>query len=187
VAAFYNDYDNLNSSETSFTLEPTPAPAHVLIAQTFDNQLQGESYGLELAATWQVTPDWRLRAGYTWQKFNMELDSTSSDTTTVADREDANPEQQLQLHSHWDIRDNLELDAALYLVDSVEPRASTGRIHVPGYGRLDMRLAWRPEKNLELSLVGQNLLDDKHPEYLTADLLSTEVPRTVYGQIKYRF
>ena len=30
---------------------------------------------------------------------------------------------------------------------------------------LDARLAWSPRKNLEFAIVGQNLLDDRHPEF----------------------
>jgi len=187
ISAFYNDYDNLVTGETSFLLETTPAPDHALIARSFDNQLQGVSYGLELVTSWQVNSNWRLHGGYTWQKLDMKLDSTSTDVNNAGDREDTNPEQQFQLRSHWDINDKLELDVALYFVDSIKPRDSTGLVNVPSYERLDMRIAWQPEKNLELSLAGQNLLDDQHPEYFSSDISPTEVPRTLYAQIKYLF
>ena len=36
---------------------------------------------------------------------------------------------------------------------------------VPSYITFDTRLAWQPIPNLELSLVGQNLWDNHHPEF----------------------
>jgi iron complex outermembrane receptor protein len=53
----------------------------------------------------------------------------------------------------------------------------------------DARLSWRPQDNLELSLVGQNLLDDHHPEFVPEiiDTSPSEVERSVYGEITWRF
>ncbi len=54
---------------------------------------------------------------------------------------------------------------------------------------LDARLAWKPWKNWEFSIVGQNLLDQKHIE-MTPDFLGTieaEIERSVYGKVVFRF
>ena len=51
-------------------------------------------------------------------------------------------------------------------------------------------LTWKPIKNLELSLWGQNLLDDKHPEYAHDQFLTVgagEIQRSFYGKITWRF
>ena len=60
---------------------------------------------------------------------------------------------------------------------------------IPAYVSLDLRLAWEPRKNLELSLVGQNLLDDRHPEFISRSLnvQQTEARRGFYGKITFRF
>ena len=36
---------------------------------------------------------------------------------------------------------------------------------VPAYGELDVRLAWQPTSRWEFSVVGQNLLHERHPEF----------------------
>ena len=50
---------------------------------------------------------------------------------------------------------------------------------VPGYFNLDLRVAWHLRKNLELALVGQNLLTDRHqefrPEQFTRSMKCNEV------------
>lgn len=58
---------------------------------------------------------------------------------------------------------------------------------VPSYERLDLRLGWRPTASWEFSLVGQNLLDDRHPEFLSELGLATgQVQRSVYGKVTFR-
>jgi iron complex outermembrane receptor protein len=36
---------------------------------------------------------------------------------------------------------------------------------VPAYSELDLRMAWQPGRNVELSLTGQNLLHPSHAEF----------------------
>ncbi|MBL3619448.1 MAG: hypothetical protein JMN26_17225, partial [gamma proteobacterium endosymbiont of Lamellibrachia anaximandri] len=59
---------------------------------------------------------------------------------------------------------------------------------IPGYTSLNTRLAWRPWEDMELSLVGQNLLQDHHAEFVGESFLTqTEVERSVYGMIRFDF
>jgi iron complex outermembrane receptor protein len=52
--------------------------------------------------------------------------------------------------------------------------------NIASYFTMDVHLAWH-YKNVELSLVGQNLLDNRHPEF------QTEIPRNIYGKVTIRF
>jgi iron complex outermembrane receptor protein len=76
----------------------------------------------------------------------------------------------------WD----LEFDTNFRYVDSLPSPA------VSGYFTLDLRLAWRPRPNVELSIVGQNLMDDQHPEF-GAPATRQEIPRSIYGKVVWRF
>jgi len=61
---------------------------------------------------------------------------------------------------------------------------------IPSYFSLDVRLAWRARKNLEISVVGQNLLDNHHPEFGTSPLVRSplvEIRRDVYGKATWSF
>jgi outer membrane receptor for monomeric catechols len=53
------------------------------------------------------------------------------------------------------------------------------------YWRLDARLVYSPNPNIEVALVGQNLLMPRHKEFSDFDQL--EVPRTYYGSVAVRF
>jgi len=72
--------------------------------------------------------------------------------------EGRDPEFQWNLISHLALPSNFEFDQMLYYVDALKSQ------QLQSYFRMDLRLGWRPEKNIEVSLVGQNLLDNRHQE-----------------------
>jgi iron complex outermembrane recepter protein len=85
-----------------------------------------------------------------------------------------------------DLPRNVELDCVIRYVDSLP------NFDVPGYVTLDVRLGWRPTRHVELSLVGQNLLDEGHVEFRTPSTIANtqsglEVPRGFYAKITCRF
>ena len=54
--------------------------------------------------------------------------------------------------------------------------------HVPSYVSFDVRVAWWWKDKLEISIVGQNLWDDQHPEF-GAVATREEIPRSVFGKV----
>jgi len=58
---------------------------------------------------------------------------------------------------------------------------------VDSYIELNMRLAWRPTDTLELSLAGQNLLDDRHLEFIPSAPSAREIERGFYGKIAWQY
>jgi iron complex outermembrane receptor protein len=51
---------------------------------------------------------------------------------------------------------------------------------------LDERFGWEPTPDLELSVVGQNLLHDRHPEFGPSSTRK-EIERGVYGKVVWRY
>ncbi|HZO83631.1 MAG TPA: TonB-dependent receptor, partial [Verrucomicrobiae bacterium] len=179
LALFYNDYDDLRSIEV-IGLQPGPPPHVAMVA---DNQLEGITYGGELAANLQAAKWWRLRLAYSFLQMDLETKEGSTDTTSVADYSGSSPEHQVSVISSIDLPENISLDVWGRYVDRLPAR------DIDSYFTFDVRLAWRPTENLELSVVGQNLWDNQHPEF-RAGLVAvqrTEVERSVYGKITWRF
>ena len=52
---------------------------------------------------------------------------------------------------------------------------------------MDARLGWRPNDQWEFSIVGQNLLQAHHLEFVSQTTIVSEVNRGVYGQAIWRF
>jgi iron complex outermembrane receptor protein len=65
---------------------------------------------------------------------------------------------------------------------------SFGNATVKAYVTLDLRTAWHPYKDLELSLAGQNFMARKHLEYINENqTLPTAIDRRVYSKISWKF
>lgn len=112
---------------------------------------------------------------------HLVADPDSNDAT-VSQVSGNSPRQQWQLHSYLDLPQRMNLDAALYHVGGLAEQS------VPSYNRLDLRLGWKPRKDVELSLAAQNLTAGRHPEFSSGSgQLSSEVPRSVYGKVTWRF
>ena len=179
VAVFYNDYDKLRTLDPS--VDPGP-PATV--RSPFDNNLSGETYGLELVSQWQVGPGWRLNASYSWLDMQLHLDSNSNDTLSKSS-EDASPSSKATIWSAFDFGNKLQFDAALRYVGDIEIYETS----IDSYVELDLRLGWEARAGLEFSIIGQNLLDNHHPEFLP-DFINTrptEVERSIYGRVTWAF
>ena len=141
---------------------------------TFANNISGLTYGAELTSTWQVTDSWRLFSSYTFLK--MQLNGPDGPDTQ---ENGASPQNQFYLRSSWDLSTNVHYDLIGRYVENLPS------LGVPSYFVMDMRLAYTPTRHLEVAVVGQNLLDNHHPEFidLYAGRVATEVPTSVYGMM----
>jgi len=183
VAVFYHDYSKLRTIETAGTpfMETTPAPPHMVFPSVMDNKMRGEAYGVEVAGDYSVTDRWKLRIGYSYLNQRLHLASSSTDTMTEAEERFA-PRHQFHIRSYLDLPRNLQLDTALYYVDSLPA------LDVDSYVRLDTRLAWRPRDGLEVALVLQNLLDGRHREFGDSNgTVAREIERAVYAVVRWEF
>ena len=93
------------------------------------------------------------------------------------------PEQMLGLSSSYDLGDHWEFDITYQYNDHMVK----GGADIDAYDRLDIRLGWKPRPNLQIDLVGQNLLDDVGWEMQEALRLNTGVERSVQLRITLRF
>ena len=115
--------------------------------------MDGESYGAEVAVTWQATDGWRLQGAYT--VLEMQLHRDSGIPASQEAPEGQSPQQQVTLESSWNLPGNVELDLIGRFVDRLSgfnPSGAAGVSDtVAAYLSLDARLAWRPQPNLELA------------------------------------
>jgi iron complex outermembrane receptor protein len=173
VTAFYNDYSRLVGQLPDAFIPGTPVG---ILEIESANSLHGESHGGEAVLNVAVTDSWRLSASYSLLMMHMRGEPASG----AAALELNAPTHQVVLRSSYDFARHFSLDADLRYVDNVQS--------VPAYVTADIRFSWRPTANLELSIVGRNLLDSQHPEQASPIGVPTvEVPRGFYGRITWRF
>ena len=170
AAAFVNDYDRLRSQERR--TEETPIVV-------LENRLNARTSGIEIAATLQPSDVWRLHGSYAWLRKTFTVDPGSTDSTGgVSEAND--PAHLISARSYLDLPRNLALDAVFRFVSRrAQPEADA-------YAELDLRLGWAVRAGWELSLVGQNLLHDRHAE-LFSPSTPTMFPRSVFLRSAWTF
>lgn len=179
ITAFYNDYSRLISATTGtpFLKRSAYSSPYFEVPVYPTNTDDGNSQGIELAANWEVTERWQLSGAYSW--LEMDLARAPAVGSSFAGR---TPRHQFNVRSTVLLPYNLELNNALYFSDKLE------RVNINEYYRFDTRLAWKPTNTVELSIVGQNLLDDRHQEFTGFVYQSSaEVPRSGYVNLTLRF
>ncbi len=178
--AFYNDYSSLRSLEPGMPFfETEPAPPHMVVPLIFASSQRAQAFGFELAADWRIRDDWRLQGQYSYLDVNTELPQDSSSNSNSAGN---SPRHQIGLRSSLTLRHDLDLDITVRYVDKLP------LLKVAAYTALDARLAWRPHKDVELSLVGQNLFDNQHAEFGDQpNTVRTETERSLYVKLRRDF
>jgi iron complex outermembrane recepter protein len=184
VALFRNRYEGLASLELG---PPTLDPGTGVI--TFPvmnlNLTDARSQGAELLATVSPREDWRLMASYSY--IYLDMRPRGQDNNRGAFLEGTTPRHQFSLRSLLELPGELQLDAHLRHSTKLErqPEIAVGP-GIDAYTELDVRLAWQANDQLELALVGQNLLHDHHAEFGTPAARG-EIERSVYGKVTWQF
>ena len=181
VTAFLSNYSDLRTEDPgtpSFTL--TPSPPHVVFPLAWGDLGWAHDYGFELSGSWDVTTRWRLSPGFSFLHMNIQPGPTSPDIPYAS--AGLSPQHQAQLRSSVKLNRRLEWDTSAYFVGAL----SAGP--VPAYTRLDTHLGWSVGELVYFSVSGQNLLTQRHFEFLNGyDVHPTEVERSIVGKITWHF
>jgi len=188
TATFYNIYDHVISeavgpSPTQPLAYPPPGspfpPSTWVVPTYIINGLHGNSYGVEVAATWEVLPGWKLRPSYSFLELTMKGNAQSA----IEAVDGQSPEQQASLRSSIDLPCNVTFDATVRYVDQLPALA------VSSYVACDARIGWRANQHWEFALVGQNLGAAHHAEFAPTFIGSqrTEIPMSVYAKVSCHF
>jgi iron complex outermembrane receptor protein len=149
VAAFVNDYGRLRTRNL-----PTSAGEPVVLG----NDLRDLSRGVELSVRIQPVAAARATVSYAFLTHDLEL--TPGVLDLGGGRADvADPRHMVQVHGRFDLPRAVELDAYWRHVGELpDPGA-------PRWSDLTLRAGWRPHTQLQLSLIGRDLLHDTHREF----------------------
>ena len=141
-----------------------------------ENRRSGEDVGLEAVVDWETRPDWRQRLTYTFLQKNREAASAPLVDSDYS-------RHNVTLRSQTDLPGRCALDGTARYVSGLS------RTAVEGYATLDLRFAWKARPGVEVSLVGQNLLQGRHAEAVekVIDYQPTQVQRGVYTKVEMEF
>lgn len=182
LATYFNSYADLRREEIRPAfLEATPAPLHVVVPFQFVNSARGQTYGLELAATWNPNSAWKVRAAYTFLEERVRTAWNAAALISEGTLTDS-PKHQGQIGSSLRLGRRWDWTSAMYYVSPLNAQG------VNAYVRLDSSLEWRWTENVEAGAGWQNLLRSWHREFAAAEFLQPgQLPRSAWGKITWRF
>lgn len=184
IAGFVNDYSELRDLSMGAFSFVSGVSRHVLLSLMGNNKASGLTYGVEISGDWKPTDKWRLQGNYSFLDMNISSDVSKrflDPTSNGADK--VNQQHHLSVRSHYDVSDKLQLNLWLRYVSDIS------YYKIPGYVTMDAKLAFNPNKNLELFLVGQNLFAQNHQEAMPDFIYSFPgfIPRGFYAGAQLRF
>lgn len=179
IAGFVNFYDKLMVMEADNLVL---GPGYALFGLKVSNGRKGTGYGVELSARWEATDWWRLDASYSYQHVDTWQRSAGRNLLPMGGTEDS-PESTASLQSHMDLPSGIELDVTGRYTDEL------ASLEVDSYLEMDARLAWSPYENLEIALIGRNLLHNHHEEFKDriVYLGDSQIERSVLAKVTWRF
>ena len=175
LTAFYNRYHDLITSGANSTTTMIPGAVPYLLTQLpTSNSADGRARGAEVAVDWRLFRFWRMQLSYTYLYLNL---------AEIAAPDPSTPRSEFAVVSQAELTRRLQFDLRYRTVGQV---AYGG---VPAYNTLDARLGWRVNGELDLALIGTNLLHAHHVEAVTDFLAAAtrEVDRSVFIKATFRF
>ena len=168
VVGFYTIYDRLIYSQSIGGFPP---------ASQYANNAEGHTTGVEVAAEWRPLDWWALRPAFTYQHIMV-----SASPLVFYETAGATPRHHTSLQSRMTWKD-WEFDAWYRYVDRIAD------LDIPGYHTVDLRLGWHIIAQLDLDLVGQNLLDPHRLEFSSRSggTRVTEVQRAGYLRLTWHY
>ncbi|MFZ4878197.1 TonB-dependent siderophore receptor [Janthinobacterium sp. Mn2066] len=159
-------------------IDPTDSQRSVLV----DGQ---RSRGLELELNGKLTRSWQIAGGYAWQQ--AVLTATQSAGAVAGASVAHVPRHSLSLWNRYDFMPDWGAALGLILRSPVFAAVSN-TVSLPGYGRLDGALYYRPSARFGLQLNLENLLN--HQYYASAhsnDNIAPGTPRLLRVSAAWHF
>ena len=177
AAAFHNRYPNLLSLEAG---APFAERGRQILPFVMANLLKGRTRGAELSAHFQLTRAARLHGSYSF--LDMRLSPAPGSTDTSQSRaEGASPRHRVHLRADWTLPRQVDVGARVRWTDELPAQK------VSAYTGLDARVAWRPYRQIELAVVGSDLLQPRHPEFGGGAAGLAQVERAVFAEAVWRW
>lgn len=173
IASYINHYSNLVGVVPGTpSLQSGALGPYVSVPLVFNNLENGNVFGTEAGVTWDVFDWWRLSGWYTY----MEFDALRTEAST-------NPNNQFLLRSLITIADRYEIDPIFRYVGELR------ELGVRDYAEADLRLGYRLCERVVLSLMGRNLLNSAHVEFIPDELRRpiTQNERSVFFKVDANF
>jgi iron complex outermembrane recepter protein len=179
VAAFHNQYDNLESDGTLFFSTITTPISALVLNVPLANGIKGVGNGVEIAPNWKPTPWWELKGNLSLLHLALRPMAGFSDVGTVANYQGTSPHTEATAQSLLDLPHGVEFDVDYRFVSQLPAQ------NVRSYQTADVHSAWKIDDHFALSVSGRNLLQPEHEEFTGDNGNQVGIRRSVYGGLTW--
>ena len=147
IAGYVNRYDDLRTQEIR--------PGQPV---TLANMMNALTRGVETTLIAQLLARWQVHASHAYNWRELTFDAGSTDITRGT-AEGNDPRHIFKLRSYINATSRIEIDGFYRYIGALPQPA------VAGYHELDSRVGYRVRPGWNLSLIGTNLLHERHLEF----------------------
>ncbi|MFD0914267.1 TonB-dependent receptor plug domain-containing protein [Methylophilus luteus] len=185
---FSNDYTGLSSYNVSSIDGSTFATqGYVTSYVTPNNNGELRTVGAELSVDWRFRHDWHLQLSETFS--HVVSESNQAEEATLI------PTSITFLRATWEPNARFSTSLDIRRTSDRSSAAESPHYSRPAYTTIDMRMRWKPVKNIELSLNGRSLNNGMCNAYEDKGVLLdhgtrmflTCTPRSLVGEIRWDF
>jgi len=145
-----------------------PGVCYFTMAGYNTNLDKARSWGGEFSVEWHPKTWWKAQAFYSYLRVKGEHSGDALGDIQVNVFENSAPRHQFSLQNNFSLSNDLNLNVRLrYNSETAHYTLNSQALtRLASYTGLDMRLAWKASRNIELSVQGRNLLKDRHTEFI---------------------
>lgn len=149
------------------------------------------TWGGELALDWRPQNQWHIQASYSFLRMQGSNSAGLTNDIPLSAYLGGTPKHQIALRSNyaWGQGWNLNVSARYVSQAYYYPINSDTPETIAPYTALDARLAWQVDRQLELALLGKNLLSSRHTEFIDTapNARAYDVQRSLFLSALWRF
>ncbi len=180
VAVFHNHYDRLYGYGDNALNPPGTPPGTTILQLSPVNVLGGDTNGFEISPDWKPTSWWQLKGSYSYLHLAVHNQPGLTDPLKVVFTDNgSSPHHEIVLQSLFNLPKRFELDPTYRYVSDLPAQL------VPAYNTVDIRLGWHATRQLEISLMGANLLEPHHPEFGGDPGPLVDIRRSAYLKVSW--
>ncbi len=180
VAMFHNHYDRLYGYGDNTVYLESAGPAGEILQLSPVNVLGGDTNGFEISPDWKPTAWLQLKGSYSYLHLAMHNQPGLTDPLgDIASENGSSPHHEIVAESLINLPKRFEIDPTYRYVSALTSP------QVPAYSTVDLRVGWHMNREIELSVAGQNLIQPSHPEFSGDPGPLVGIKRSVFGKITW--
>lgn len=155
------------------------------------NADKARAWGGEFAFEWHARSWWKVQTSYSHVRVKGVYTNDDAGNSVLRNAENSTPRHQIMVNNHFLVAPQWSLNLQLRYSSHTTyyPLGTPETAVVPSYTGLNARLAWQVNRQTELSIMGRNLLKDRHAEFISTlpYTRAYDMRRSVLAQAVVRF